>query len=575
MLRYLNVRNLAVIESIEVTLGPGLSVVTGETGAGKSIIVGAIGLLLGDRASTEVVRTGEEMAIVQAVFEHDGREIVIRREVSAQGRSRCFVDDALVTAAALRDLGRSLVDLHGQHEHQVLLDPDVHLDLLDEYAGLVPARADTAAAFAAWAALAREGEELERRERDRRARLDFLTFQLDEIRRVGPHPGDDDELDRERRVLANAERLRQLSEEAYTELYERDESVVATLAGVWRRLSDLVEVDERLAPFLDNRDAIDAQLDELATALREYSTHIDSSSERLQEVEDRLAALERLKRRYGPTLDDVLATRDRCQAELAELEVLDARKAELIGELDAARAAYLERGRQLSRARRAAAPRFAAALVGELGALAMERTRFEVRFEEGEPTVDRWTERGYDRAQFYASPNPGEDLRPLARIASGGELSRVMLALKTLASLDAPGKTLVFDEVDTGIGGRVADIVGQKLQALGNRFQVVCITHLPQIAASADAHFVVTKGLRGDRTVTSIGALGPEDRVSELARMLAGEVVSSGAVSTARDMLRARRTSPWASQVTGEGESEAAGESERRKRKSKEWRNGI
>jgi DNA repair protein RecN (Recombination protein N) len=328
-----------------------------------------------------------------------------------------------------------------------------------------------------------------------------------------------------------------------------------------------------LAPHLEAKETIDAQLDELATSLREYYTHIDFSPERLQEVEDRLASLDRLKRRYGPTLGDVLARFDACRSELATLESLEARRSEAAGALSSAAGAYESSASRLAAARRSAAPRFADALVHELAALAMERTRFEVRFEDGSPSEGQWTARGFDRAQFFVSPNPGEDLRPLARIASGGELSRVMLALKTIASTDAPGKTLVFDEVDAGIGGRVADIVGQKLQALGRTFQVVCITHLPQIAASGDAHFLVAKHIRGTRTSTSIGVLGDEDRVAELARMLAGEVVSAGAVATAREMLGARKRGIPSGKA--KGESESPGESESRKRKSSPWRNAT
>lgn len=568
MLRYLNVRNLAVIESLEVSFGPGLSVVTGETGAGKSIVVGAIGLLLGDRASADVVRTGEETAIIQAIFDRDGRELVVRREISAQGRSRSFVDGVLVTAAALRELGRSLVDLHGQHEHQALLDPEVHLDLLDQFAGLQALRDQTAAAFDTWAAAARHCQDLADRDRDRQSRQDFLQFQFDEIARVAPTPGEDEALTSERRVLANAERLRLLSDEAYAQLYEHDESVTAGLAAIWKRVDELADLDPRMAPHLAMKESIDAQLDELATALRAYSTHVESSPERLQEIEDRLAAVERLKRRYGPTLDDVLAKRDACAAELSTLISFEAHRAEAAGAEAAAARAYEAVAGRLSQARRREAQRFARALVGELADLAMERTRFEVRFEDPRPGVEEWTPRGFDRAQFFVSPNPGEDLRPLARIASGGELSRVMLGLKTLASTDAPGKTLVFDEVDVGIGGRVADIVGQKLQVLGKRFQVICITHLPQIAAAGHAHYVVAKSVRGQRTVTTIGALGGDDRVSELARMLAGAVIGAGAVATAREMLVARH-------VPGASKGESENEGERRKRKSAPWRSGT
>jgi DNA repair protein RecN (Recombination protein N) len=556
MLRYLNIRNLAVIESLEVTLQPGLNVMTGETGAGKSIVVGAVGLLLGDRASADIIRTGEEIAIIQAVFDHEGREIIVRREVNAQGRSRSFVDGALVTATALKELGATLVDLHGQHEHQALLDPDVHLDLLDSYAGLAGEREAVQRAFESWTAARDQLEHLRRVERDKEARAEFLRFQLSEIDRVKPVVGEDEGLEITKRLLANAEKLKRLCDEAYSRLYDDDSSVVASLAVVWKRVGELAQFEPRVQPFLESRDAIDALLEELSAFVREYGAHIDASPERLGEIEDRLAALERLKRKYGPTLDDVVARQRQCADELAMLESAAEQVRHLEQRLDSTADAYRNLAAALSHARRAGAAGFASALQKELAELAMERARFEVRFEPPDPTDDGWSVRGLDQAQFFVSPNPGEELRPLARIASGGELSRMMLALKTLASTDSPGKTLIFDEVDAGIGGRVADVVGQRLQALGREFQVLCITHLPQIAAAGTSHYRVAKFVRQGRTVTSIEHLGEEARVDELARMMAGAVVTDGARSAAREMIAARG-----------GESERGAKGERRKRK--------
>jgi DNA repair protein RecN (Recombination protein N) len=564
MLRYLNIRNLAVIESLEVSFQPGLNVITGETGAGKSIVVGAIVLLLGDRASSEIVRTGEDTAVVQAVFDHDGREVIVRREVTAQGRSRSFVDGQLVTAGSLKELGSRLVDLHGQHEHQALLNADVHLDLLDLFAGLTVERQSVEAAHADWSSLRSGLEAARSRERDRDARVEFLRFQQGEIDRVAPRAGEDDDLAAERVLLANAEKLRRLCDEAYGRLYDDDASALSALAAVWKRVSELRELDPRFAPYLEARQAVEAQLGELATFLREYGTHVEAAPERLQELEDRLAAIERLKRKYGPTLAEVLERRARCAGELAALESSAETIADLEGRLQLAGERYAAAAATLSARRRRRAHDFATALEGELGALAMAGTRFEVRFEDGEPSEDRWTARGLDVAEFFVSPNPGEDVRPLARIVSGGELSRVMLALKTLATTDSPGKTLVFDEVDAGIGGRVADVVGQRLQALGRVFQVLCITHLPQIAVCGQSHYRVAKAERGGRTHTTVEALWGPTRVDELARMIAGSVVTDGARSTAREMLAARQ---------GESESETKGESgsrakgERRKRR--------
>ena len=305
MLRYLNIRNLAVIESLEVSFQPGLNVITGETGAGKSIVVGAVGLLLGDRASSDIVRTGEETAVVQAVFDHDGREVIVRREVTAQGRSRSFVDGQLVTAGSLKELGVRLVDLHGQHEHQALLNPDVHLDLLDQFAGLAGDRVAAETAHAAWESLRGELAAVRSRERDRDARVEFLRFQQGEIDRVTPRTGEDDELTAERVLLVNAEKLRRLSGEAYGRLYDDDSSALSSLAAVWKRVSELRELDPRFGPYLEGREAVEVHLGELATFLREYGAHIEAAPDRLQELEDRLASIERLKRKYGPALPDV------------------------------------------------------------------------------------------------------------------------------------------------------------------------------------------------------------------------------------------------------------------------------
>jgi DNA repair protein RecN (Recombination protein N) len=569
MLRYLNIKNLAVIESLELTLQPGLNVLTGETGAGKSIVVGAVGLLLGDRASSDMIRTGEEIAIVQAVFEINGREVLVRREVAASGRSRSFVDDALVTAGSLKELSAQLVDLHGQHDHQALLDAEGHLDLLDRFAGHADKRLQVADAFAAWSATNATLQTLRGHEHDKSQRADFLRFQITEIDHANPVAGEDEELATTRHLLANAEKLRLLADESYDRLYEGEGAVVEGLAVVWRRVEELADLDPRLRPYADARQNVDAQLDDLAGFLREYGSHIDASPDRLQEVEDRLAVIERIKRKYGPTLAEVLTKRAALAAELDAIEGAGTRIAELEADLARAASHYEEVARRLSAQRREQAPVFARALERELRDLAMERTRFEVRFAGGAVPSSRWTARGTDEAEFFVSPNPGEDLRPLARIASGGELSRVMLALKTLASTDCPGKTLVFDEVDAGIGGRVADVVGQRLRALGEQFQVLCITHLPQIAACGETHFRVTKSIRQNRTVTAVEPLAPEERVDEIARMMAGSVLTDGTRASAREMLAAHR---GGESRKAKGESENQGE--RRKAKVAGRRDG-
>jgi DNA repair protein RecN (Recombination protein N) len=542
MLRYLAIKHLAVIDQVALEFGPGLTVLTGETGAGKSILVGAVGLLAGGRASADLVRTGEDMAVVEASFDGaDGREIIVRREISAQGRSRAFVDGALATSAALRDLAATLVDLHGQHEHQVLLDPASHVDVLDAYADADAERAATARAFGAWQLARDERERFVSGQRERAARADLVAFQASEIDRVAPKAGEDEELAATRQVLANADKLQRLCAEAYHALYEGDAAALGSLGIVWRKLGDLAAIDERFAPHLSGRDTVKPILEDLAYFLRSYSADIDASPERLQEVEDRLAALERLKKKHGPSLGDVLATRERLRDEMQGLEHGAERAAELDAALEQTRREFLRCADQLTRKRTSAAPPFSRALERSLADLAMAKTRCDIRFATASSDAG-WTERGIEQAEFYISPNPGEDLKPLARIASGGELSRVMLALKTLGSMDAPGKTLIFDEVDTGVGGAVADVVGIRLQNLARRFQVLCITHLPQIAAYGATHLRIAKAVRQGRTITSVEPLSGEARQDELARMIGGSEVSRVVQASAREMLASRKT---------------------------------
>ncbi len=540
MLRFLRIQHLAVIDRLELEFERGLTVLTGETGAGKSILVGAVGLLVGGRASAELVRTGEEQASIEAIFETpEGRELIVRREISAQGRSRALIDGVLVTSAVLRETCGGLVDLHGQHEHQRLLDPTTHLDLLDHFGNLLDERSAVAFAFAEWQRIRAERERLLTSERERAARAEFIRFQLAEIDRVAPRAGEDEELSATRHVLANADKLQRLCDDAYTALYEGDNAALPTLGVVWRKVSDLATLDPRFTPYLDAREALKSQLEDLAYFLRSYAVDIDASPARLQEIEDRLAALERLKKKHGPSLEDVLATADRLRADVHEIEHATERAAELDGIANTAKRTYTEAAARLSSARRAAAGEFSRRLERALADLAMTRTRCEVRLTD--PADENgWSERGMEDGEFFISPNPGEDLKPLAKIASGGELSRIMLALKTLATTDAPGKTLIFDEVDAGIGGAVADMVGKRLQALGDRFQVLCITHLPQIAAYGGSHYRIAKTVRRDRTWTEVARLAGPEREEEMARMIGGSDISVAVMASAREMLETR-----------------------------------
>jgi len=573
MLRFLRITHLAVIDAAEVEFGPGLNVLTGETGAGKSILVEAVGLLLGGRASADMVRTGEELAAIEAIFETNGEELLVRREITPQGRSRAFVNGALATAGGLRDLSARLVELHGQHEHQTLLDPSSHLDVIDSVGGLQKMTATVAETFALWESVRTELANLRKAAADRQNRQDMLTFQLAELDRAALRADnltEDADLASTKQVLASAERVQRLCAESYATLYESDGAILAGLGGVWRRVADLAALDRRFEPFISERDAIKSQLEELASFLRHYMNSIEASPERLQQVDDRLALLERVKRKYGPSLEQCIERRDAMRRELVDLARSDERIAELETAHSRARATFLDAARTLSAARRRASGTLATDVERLAGELAMEHTRFEARFDE--LPEGEWSPRGIDRAEFYVSPNPGEELRPLARIVSGGELSRLMLAIKTLTATarlgwtdadgrppsgDAPG--LIFDEVDAGIGGRVAEVVGRKLYALGSAFQVLCITHLPQIAAYADAHYAIQKRVESGRTRTTVVRLNRDARVTEIGRMLGGEMITERVRASAEEMLRTR----------AKGERPSKGESERAKAKGR------
>ena len=538
MIRYLAIKNLAVIESASIEFEPAFNVLTGETGAGKSMLVGAVSLLLGGRASSDLVRTGEDLATIEAQFETaDGRDVVVRREITAQGRSRAFIDGQLANATALRALVGEFVELHGQHEHQVLLDPASHLPLLDGWARLIDQRQEVEMA---WTALADAERALLRAELDageRATRLELVAFHLAELSKARLVAGEDEELVRSRDVLRHADRLQTLCGEAYGLLYEHETAALATLGQVWKRVAELSSIDDAFAAHSATRDGIKAQLDDLALTLRDYRESLDTSPERLQLVEDRLALLDRLKRKHGATLADVIARATALQQEHDALTGGPEHKDAARAALEAARGRFLERARRLSAGRHAASGKLGPALEGALAELGMANARFDVRLSVSDAPPG-WGPSGIDAGEFFLAANLGEDARPLARIASGGELSRVMLAFKTLGAGDHPGRTLVFDEVDAGIGGRTAAVVGERLRSLGDRAQVLCITHLPQIAALAATHFAIDKRVKGPRTVTSVTRLDEAAREREVARMMGGEAaVSEDLLTGARALI--------------------------------------
>ncbi len=538
MIRYLTIRNLAVIDTLELALEPGLNILSGETGAGKSVVVGALGLLRGSRASTDLVRTGAEKAVVEAAVETaDGAERVLRREVSAQGRSRAFIDDHLVSTATLRALGAQLLDLYGQHEHQALLDPTSHLDLLDHYAGLDEQRLLVRNAYKTWHDAATELEQANQQASDRAERTELVAFKLRELDEIEPTLDEDVTLAAEQHILANADRVHRLAAESFSDLYDGDGAVLETLQRVWKRVEELATLDATFTGYLDAKGTVVTSLEEMAFALRSYAGGIEIVPGRLQDVEDRLAQLEGLKRRFGPSLEDVHARWTRLREEARQLESFGKDSATLTSRVEDARRIYVAAAETLSHQRRSHAVTLGDTLEHDLADLAMPRTRFRVQFVDAASDGTDWTERGIDRAEFFFSANLGESPKALARIASGGELSRVMLALRTVASADDGGKTLVFDEVDAGIGGEAADRVGAKLSALAERYQVLCVTHLPQIASHGSSHCRIDKAVVKGRTTTTVTWLEGESRAAEIARMVAGTRVSSTVLETARELL--------------------------------------
>ena len=572
MLLELRVENYAVIDNVAVEFAPGLNLLTGETGAGKSILIDALALLLGDKASTDAVRHGAEKAVVAAVFEFDskaldailkaldailevngldadGAQIILRREISAGGKGRVFVNNQPATVAVLRQLAPYLAVIHAQNEAVLAFDAASRLSLLDTFAGsnLAP----VAEAFATWNGIRSRIADLERDEQDRMRLLDLWSFQRREIAGANLQPGDDAKLEAEKRVLANSERILSAAMGAYDALYEGNVSASALIRSAARQLEELARIDEKFRESLAQLDSARITVEDIGQTLRDYAEDVEASPDRLAEVEDRLAALDRLKRKYGPSLEEVIMMGEELEGKLNEMENKDEVLRKLHAELAHAAERYLETARSLSRLRYEAARKLEKQVESEVNELAM-RARFKVEVG-GSDEEGNWTSKGLDSVQYLISANPGEPLGPIEEIASGGELSRVMLALKTTIEAGMPGRarqhaakgggqrTLVFDEIDAGIGGRAAEAVGKKLKQLAATKQVLCVTHLPQIASFADQHFLIEKKESGGRTKTSVRPLDSEERTRELARMISGAKLTDTSIKHAEQMLKANR----------------------------------
>jgi len=556
MLVELSIKDFAIIESLNISFGPGLNIFTGETGAGKSIILDAISLVLGDRASNEIIRASAEEAHVEAMFDvaaYKGIEkvlleagiahsenLVIKRVVQRAGRNKIYINGSLATLVTLTEVGRRLIDIYGQNEHQSLTRPEEHVEALDSFGGFLKERAEMAEAYRSYVAVRKELDDISRESKDVSERRDFLTFQLKEITEASLKDGEDVEVHRELERLKNSEKIKAAATEAERAIYSEAGSISERLGFLIKNLKGAASFDDKLTGTVDALETGLFQLEDAAGFLRRYSESIDSDESRLEELDARLDLLNRLKRKYGPTLKDVIQKRLTSEAELSGLSGQEERARELASRMASAREKASTLAEGLSKARKAAAAELEKKIEKELSDLGMKGAVFNAMIEpERNPDgTSRFNEKGADRVIFYISANPGEEVKPLARIASGGELSRIMLAMKSVTSVGRV-PTLVFDEIDTGVGGAMAQVVGLKLKEVSKRHQVLCITHLPQIAAFADKHYSVTKKSSSGKTVTSVKELSGSERVEEISSLLGGMKVTDVTRKHAAELIEA------------------------------------
>jgi len=618
MLKSVNISNFAIINYLNIEFHQGLNVLTGETGAGKSIIVDALSLLLGARAFTDVVRTGERVALVEGIFELEGIDeqcvkselsnlaieisddeyLTVRREVQLGGRNRIFINDKSVTLATLKKLQPFLVEIHGQGEQRSLLSPHAHLLLLDDFAGCGELRHRVGLKYAQWRKMFEELNAMTRDKTERERLSDILKFQVAEIELLNPLRGEVERLREEKKLLTYSEQLNELKASAYNDLYESEESVLTRLGSVRRALQSLETIDNRFSPLSTALEEAALSLTDVADTLRSYAARIEFSPARLSEIEERISEFERLKRKYGRGDDDLNDIKDDLYRQLDQLTNWEEHQEGLLADLELIRGEYQVLAAQLTACRQAARADFERRVSEDLRQVAMESARFNVVIEtakeganlisdnqfraqnEQEDDADfahatspaYWSPTGADRVEFHFSANVGEIARPLQRVASGGELSRLMLTLRTIcrggvkvAVEPSTGTTLVFDEIDTGIGGHVAEAVGRRLKALAVSQQVLCVTHQPQIARFADHHYAIAKRVEEGRTLTRITELGQQERVAEIARML----------GVSQEVATARETAQWLLETARDnsliGNAKPPGRS-RRKKKDNEGR---
>jgi DNA repair protein RecN (Recombination protein N) len=564
VLAELRLENYAVIDNVVIEFASGLNLLTGETGAGKSILIDALGLLLGEKASSDVIRTGAERALIAAVFENDGAaaaavegiletngldaengSLILRREIAPGGKGRVFINNQPATVAVLKQIAPHLAVIHAQNESIVNFDASARQDLLDAYAGVE--LKDASAAFAHWKQIRGRIADLEQDEQDRMRLLDLWNFQCREIEEARLRAGEDEQLEAEKRVLANAEKIYGAAINAFDLLYEGNASTSSSLRAAQKHLEELVRYEPKFQEALAALESARISVEDVGATLRDYAGGIQASPERLAEIEERLALLDRLKRKYGPTLEQTIAFGENTRRKLSEMENKDQVLLELRGQLALAGDDYRKAARSVSRKRLEAGKKLEKLVEAEINDLAM-RASFRIAVDENDGE-EHWTPSGINQVIYRITTNAGETMRPLEQIASGGELSRVMLALKASVETGtnpagkkkaaAAQRTLVFDEIDTGIGGRAAEAVGKKLKALSRGNQVLCVTHLPQIATFADHHYVIEKREAGGRARTTVRQISGEERTEEVARMLSGAKLTETSRKHAEQMIRA------------------------------------
>jgi DNA repair protein RecN (Recombination protein N) len=567
MLKSISIRNYAIIDAADTEFEPGLNIITGETGAGKSILIDALGLILGERASNDMIRAGSEKAVVEGAFavasnakiksllQANGLDeqdvLILRREVSAKGQNRCFINDTPVNLALLKEAGDYLVDLHGQHEHQSLLRPPTHIEFLDDFGGLDGLLNEYRTSYQTLSGLFEDRGRLKQQEAVLKERRDLYEFQLKEIDAVHPQPGEEETLESELRILENSEKLHEATSRLHQMLYEGEQAVYDQLVLARNQLEDLAGIDKSFEDLRNECASAAAIISEVTKFLQQYNARIEFNPERLEQIRERLGHLSLLKKKYGGTIESILEQRERVAREFALAENFEGEIGKLDTSIDEERSRCSAAAQRLSAKRRDLVPKITKSVSAELSKLGIAKAEFEVRIQNrllatgdsARAMVKLGREyyqagpRGIDDVEFYLSTNVGEEPRPLTRVASGGEVSRVMLALKTILAKSERLPLLVFDEIDVGVSGRVAQAVGQSMKSLSRFHQVIAITHLPQIAGLADVHFVVEKVEDGKRAKTQLRKLELEERVEEVARLMSGAEVTDAGLAGARELM--------------------------------------